>query len=113
MTKPTTRKKKNSLGETLVCNGVRVQVTSHAVEQYFNRIKGRDFVYSSGHERSQVRKQIAKTVSEPEDIYHGKPKMPPIHILGEAAVVVRTLGTTKADVLVPTVYHKNTFVDEG
>lgn len=111
MTTPASRRKKNSLEGTLTCNGIRIKVTSHAVEQYFKRIKGRDVQFSSGSERGRVRQKIAKSVAEPEIIYHEKTDMAPIHILGDVATVADPLKADEEDIAVPTVYHKETFIE--
>ena len=112
MKTPANRRAKNSLEEQITRDGITIKVTFHAVEQYFKRIKGRDVRYSSGFERSEVRKHIAKCVTEPDTIHHKKTDMAPIHINGECAAVADPLKAKESDIAIPTVYHKSTFIDE-
>lgn len=107
------RRSKTSLERTLIRDGIEVRVSSHAVRQYYNRIKGRDVRFSSGKERDDVRQNIADSVTRPDAIYHGKKDMAPIHLLGPFATVVEQQESNENGIYVPTVYKREVFDEDN
>ena len=96
-----------------------MEIYTHAVDNYLNRIIGRDPLDTSKGTRDVIREKIRKTAKEPERIHHMEIDKAPIHIRGKIAAVVgikedrdKYVPYDSLDdkhIVVPAVYHSKTF----
>lgn len=87
-----------------------INVKTHAVKRYAERVLGKEMEELSPEEVQDVRARIKEAVYNEDKIYNGEGGDKPIHIIGDAAVVV-----DKSDELnfkIPSVYHVDTFKDK-
>lgn len=102
-----------------------LEVFTHAVDTYINRVLNGDAHHADSETRQTVELEIKKAIYQPDMIHHSDPSKAPIHIKNEAAIVVGIRESDgyyvpynslfsdmiREDMVVPVTYNSNTFVD--
>lgn len=94
-------------------------IYEHAIDSYFRRLKDKGIEESTREEMAEAKSDIVMAVIDPDKIHHEEKDRPQIHLRGDVAVVtgVKTgeedsygpYETLSDDIVVPTVYHRETF----
>jgi hypothetical protein len=96
-----------------------MEIYTHAIDNYINRIIEEDPLETDAEERESIKKKIRIAAVKPERIHHSEPEKPPIHIRDKIAAVVGVKNDRdnyvpyedfgEDNIVVPAVYHSNTF----
>lgn len=99
-------------------------IYGHAVRKYIERILNIEESQVGNNVKNFIRKQIRKAYENPDKILSVKTDMPPVYVKGEVALIVAnkkemnngeskyTYVTDGGEIIIPTVYHVDTFVEK-